>query len=155
MRDADDSRVAAQPESACDTSSLKPSPALSSSDLFCSPSTPLSFSFQAGERVAPLCFFPLRSRRIRAVTVFFFVLFLLPSPCGCLCLLQSVLMQRGLCCHQSRMYNLVTHHKNASADRFCHQVPHVVQKSAQVEAPLEFCSHEMQQVPLHYYCCLS
>lgn len=57
--DADDSRAAAQPESACDTSSLKPSPALSSSDLFCSPSTPLSSSsFQTEERVALLYFFP-------------------------------------------------------------------------------------------------
>lgn len=40
--DADDSQEAEEPLSACDTSSLKPSPALPFSDLFCSPSTPLS-----------------------------------------------------------------------------------------------------------------
>lgn len=42
---ADDNQAAAKPLSACDTSSLKRSPALSFSDLFHPPSTPLSFLF--------------------------------------------------------------------------------------------------------------
>lgn len=101
--DADDSRAAAQPESACDTSSLKPSPALSSSDLFCSPSTPLSSSsFQTEERVALLYFFPLRSPRIRADTFSFLSSFSSRPRADVFAF--SVLMQCGWCCHQSRMY---------------------------------------------------
>lgn len=55
--------------------------------------------------------------------------------------------------------HLVTHHKNASADRCCNKVPHVVQKSAQVEASLEFCSTwnaagSFALFFYHYYYCL-
>lgn len=59
--DADDSQAAEEPISACDTSSLKPSPALSSSDLFRSPPPHLFLPSSFNRRCDTALFFPLRS----------------------------------------------------------------------------------------------
>lgn len=59
---ADDSQEAEEPLSACDTSSLKSSPALSFSDLSRSPSAPLSFLFLQWACDGALFFPPPRSR---------------------------------------------------------------------------------------------
>lgn len=108
--DADDSRAAEEPESACDTGSLKPSPALSLPlTSFALPQHLFLLPSFRGKTSDAALFFPLRSRRI-GEDIFCPLFFL--SLSGCLSTVRPDKVQAMLSFELN--VHLVTHNKNTT-----------------------------------------